>query len=224
MCSTCRIGWSVFTTMAWAWKYCLTCLAKVSRANANFSSFWYRISDPYNTLLTKYTSFWSWSSSFTNAAAMSSSLIERYKKNGLSSSSLHKIGGLDRYSFKIWNACSHSVVHSNFVYFFISWKNRRAFRAKAAKNWHREVIRPIKHWTPFIELGLFISSMALHIDRLAFIPLWVSIKPRNFLALMMNVHFYGFNLILCCQRQWNTFFRLEMRFSFVVVFTSISSM
>ena len=59
---------------------------------------------------------------------------------------------------------------------------------------------------------------------LALIPSWVSMKSRNFPFSTTNVHFCRFNLILCYQRQWNTFFRSKTGLSSMVVFTSISSM
>ena len=110
-------------------------------------------------------------------------------------SELTRIGGYVRYCLIAMKARSHSSFHSaRLAPLRVAKKgfkqsvNREIKRPRAAN-------RPVSYWIPFLELGADDCRMALSCVGLASIPLWVTIKPRNRLALTPKAHFKGFSFI-----------------------------
>ena len=121
------------------------------------------------------------------------------------------------------NAQSHSPFHS-----------ARLAPLRVAKkgfkwsvNWEikspRAANRPVSYWIPFLELGANDCKIALSCAGLAFIPLWVTIKPRNWSALTPKAHFKGFSFIPYSRRRSNACWRCAMWSGHCLDFTSISS-
>ena len=163
-------------------------------------------------------------SSRTKALAMAILLIERYKYKGCPNSGLHKIEGLERYSLNSWNTTSHYDVHLKLFSFLNNAKKGSTFQADATKNLEKEAILPINHWTSLTKVELFISKIAWHLSGFASIPLYMSIKPKNFPASIAKTHFCGFNLNLCLRRQLKTVSRFGKSSSSSIILTNIFSM
>ena len=94
--------------------------------------------------------------------------------------------------------------------------NREIKRLRVA-NW------PVSCWIPFLELGAGDCKIALRCAGLAFIPLWVTIKPRNRPALTSKAHFKGFSFIPYSRRRSNVCWRCTAWAGRCLDFTSISS-
>ena len=99
----------------------------MTKAKGTFSIFRYLTSGPYSTLLMKYTGYCCRASSLTRALATTTLLTERYKINGLPTSSLLNIGGLERYLLNSVNVASQFRVHSKVLSFFNREKRVRPY-------------------------------------------------------------------------------------------------
>ena len=62
-------------------------------------------------------------------------------------------------------------------------------------NVFRVATSPVSLCTSFTFLGEVMSSMALTFSRLASIPHWETVNPRNLPDKTPNTHFVGFSLI-----------------------------
>ena len=62
-------------------------------------------------------------------------------------------------------------------------------------NVFRAATSPVSLCTSFTFLGEVMSSMALTFSRLASIPHWETVNPRNLPNKTPNTHFAGFSLI-----------------------------
>ena len=62
-------------------------------------------------------------------------------------------------------------------------------------NVFRATTSPVSLFTSFTFLGEVMSSMALTFSRLASIPHWETVNPRNLPNKTPNTHFAGFSLI-----------------------------
>ena len=122
-------------------------------------------------------------------------------------SGITRIGGSVRYCFIAMNARSHSSFHSaRLAPLKVAKKGfktsvNREIKCPRAANW------PISCWIPFLELGAGDCKMALSCAGLAYITLWVTIKPRNQPALTSKAHFKGFGLIPYFLRRSNVCWR-----------------
>ena len=120
-----------------------------------------------------------------------------------SASRLTRIRGFVRYCLIATNARSNSSFHSarlaplRVVKKGFKWSMNREIKCPRAANW------PVSCWIPFLELGAGDCKMALSCAGLASIPLWVTIKPRNRLALTPKAHFKGFSFIPYSRRRSN---------------------
>ena len=125
-------------------------------------------------------------------------------------SGLTRIRGFVKYCLISMNARSHSSFHSarlaplRVVKKGFKWSvNREIKRSRAAS-------RSINCWIPFLKLGAGDCKMALSCVRLASIPHWVTIKPRNRLALTPKAHFKGFSFMPYSLRRLNVYWRCAM--------------
>ena len=172
----------------------------------------------------KYTGCCYRESSRTNAPAMATPLIERYKIRGFVASGLLSIGGQERYFLNSSKVASHSDIHSKAFPFLRREKKGRAFRTDATINLKREAILPMRRCTSLTVVGLLISRIAQHLSGFVSIPRYVSTNPKNFPAATANTHLWGFNLILCCRRRPNTTLRSDRRLPSSLVLINISLM
>ena len=70
-------------------------------------------------------------------------------------------------------------------------------------NLFRAATFPFKLCTAFTVLGGSSSNMARTFSGLTSIPLWDTMKPKNFLAVTPNTHLLGFNFMLYDRRVLN---------------------
>ena len=91
-------------------------------------------------------------------------------------------------------------------------------------NLFKAVILPFKLCISFTVLGDPSSIMACTFSGLTSIPLWDTMKPKNFPAVTPNTHFLGFSFMLYDQKVSNVSWR-SFKWSFSrKLFTNISSM
>ena len=110
-------------------------------------------------------------------------------------------GGDERYFFKSSNAFWHSSVHSND--FLETRKNGRHLSVALETNLFRAATLPFKLYTAFTVLGGSSSNMSRTFSGLTSIPLWDTMKPKNFPAVTPNTHLLGFNFMLYDRRVSN---------------------
>ena len=110
-------------------------------------------------------------------------------------------GGDERYFFKSSNAFWHSSVHSKD--FFRTWKKGRHLSVALETNLFRAATLLFKLCTAFTVLGGYSSNMARTFSGLTSIPLWDTMKPKNFLAVTPNMHLLGFSFMLYDRRVSN---------------------
>ena len=103
-------------------------------------------------------------------------------------------GGDDRYLFKSSNAFWHSSVHSKD--FFSTRKKGKHLSVALETNLFRAATFPFKLYNAFTVLGGFRSKMARTFSELTSIPLWDTMKPKNFPAVTPNTHLLGFSFML----------------------------
>ena len=104
-----------------------------------------------------------------------------------------KSGGLDKYSLRAWKATSHSSVHWKACFSVL--KNGWHLSMALEMNLFKATIRLVNLYTSFTLLGEVISSMAFTFSRLASIPCWETMNPKNLPNETPNTHFTKFNLI-----------------------------
>ena len=103
-------------------------------------------------------------------------------------------GGDDRYFFKSSNAFQHSSVH---LKDFLSTRKKGKHLSVALEtNLFRATIFPFKLYTVFTVLGGSNSIIARTFFGLTSIPLWDTMKPKNFPAVTPNTHLLGFSFML----------------------------
>ena len=98
------------------------------------------------------------------------------------------------YVFKLSNVVWHSSVHLNDL-LRVQKKGRHLFVALET-NLFRVALFPFKLWTFLTILGGSNSIMTHIFSRLTSIPLWDTMKPKNFPTVTPNVHLFGFSFIL----------------------------
>ena len=103
--------------------------------------------------------------------------------------------GLLIYSLSDLNACSHLSSHKNLLLSFNESKKRRHLSVTLEMNLLRAATLPVRLWTSFVLVGDRMSIRAYIFSRLPSIPLWLTMKLRNFLKATLNVHFSRFNFI-----------------------------
>ena len=124
-----------------------------------------------------------------------------------SASGFTRIRGSARYFLMAMNARSHSSFHSarlaplRVAKKGFKWSVKREIKHPRAAN------RSISCWIPFLELGAGDCKMALSCAGLSSIPLWVTINPRNQLALTSKAHFKGFSFMPYSLRRSNVCWR-----------------
>jgi len=141
------------------------------------------------------------------AALMVPSETEIYKRSLLPGAGFCRMGVDDTVAFIATKASSHSLLHWNLSIFFNVFTIGLIFFANLGKNRDRHVSLPTRLCTSFMVVGLCVSKMAKHFSGLAFIPLWVSMKPQNFPPSTPNTYFARFNLMLYLRSRLNTSFR-----------------
>ena len=103
-------------------------------------------------------------------------------------------GGDERYFFKSSNAFWHLSVYSNDL-LKVQKKGRHLFVALET-NLFRAVILPFKLYTFFTVLCGPDSIMARTFSGLTSMPLWDTMKPKNFSVVTPNTHLLGFSFML----------------------------
>lgn len=132
---------------------------------------------------------------------------EMYNNNLLFGVGFSKMGVNDTASFTASKEFSHSLLHVNLSAFFNAFTIDMIFSAILGKKRDRYVNFPTRLCTSFKHEGLRIENTTEHLLGLAFIPLWVSIKPRNFPPAIPNTHFVGFKCMSNRRSCPNTSFR-----------------
>ena len=130
-------------------------------------------------------------------------------------------GGDERYAFKSLNAVWPSSIHSND--FLRVRKNGRHLSVALETNLFRAAIFPFKLWTSLTVLGGSNSIMARTFSGLTSIPLWDTMKPKNFLAVTPNAHLFGFSFMLNDQSVSKVFIRSSRWSTSCRLFTNMSS-
>ena len=133
-----------------------------------------------------------------------------------------KIGGWRRYSLMSSKAFWHSSFHSWGSFSLRSLKMISQVEVSLAMNRLMYYNWPKNPLISFSLLSGGISNMALIFDGSTSIPLSLTKKPNNFLAVTPKVHFYGFNLNLCSLILLKDFLKLTMWPSLSLDFTIIS--
>jgi len=154
---------------------------------------------------------------------MALSETEIYKRSPPLGAGFYRMRVDDTVVFIATKASSHSLLHHNLSVFFSVFTIGLIFFVNFGKNRDRDVSLPTRLCTSFKVAELCVSRMAEHLSGLAFIPLWVSMKPKNFPPSTPNTHFAGFNLMLNFQSRPNTSFRSLRCWSNVSDFTTMSS-
>ena len=191
-------GLSVRTTTVCAWKYGLSFHAVVTNVKASFSIDGYFFSTPWNARLVKYTGFCTPSSSLTKVALIAVGEMARNRNSSSPSLDQFSNGGEERYVFRSSNACWHSVVHSND--FFNVQKKGRHLSVAFETNLFNAATLLFRLCTSLTIFGGANSIMACIFSRLTSIPLWDTMNPRNFLAVTLNTHLFGFSFMLYDRR------------------------
>ena len=111
----------------------------------------------------------------------------------------------------------------NLAAFWSSWTIGLVFSVRRGTNLERAVRRPRSCCTSMMFFELLMLSISWHLSWLAFIPLWVSMKPINFPPSTPNVHFSGLSFILAPLRALNTSSRSFTCCSKESDFTTMSS-
>ena len=117
----------------------------------------------------------------------------------------------------------HSSFHSWGSFFLRSLKIGSQVEVSLAMNQLMHCNRPKNPFISFLLLGGGISNMALILDGSTSIPLSLTKKPNNFLAVTPKVHFYGFNLSLYSLILSKNFLKLTMWPFLSMDFTIMSS-
>ena len=130
-------------------------------------------------------------------------------------------GGDERYFFKSSNAFWHSSVHSKD--FLSTQKKGKHLSVALEMNLFRAATFPFKLCIAFNVLGGSSYNMARTFSGLTSIPLWDTMKSKNFPTVTPNTHLLGFNFMLYDRRVLNVSWR-SLRWSFShTLFTSMSS-
>ena len=93
--------------------------------------------------------------------------------------------------------------------------NREMNRPRAAN-------RSVSCCTPFLEIGVGESRMALSCARFSSIPLCVTMKPKNRPTLSSKAHFKGLSFMSYALRRSKASYRCVVWFGHSFDFTSIS--
>ena len=133
-------------------------------------------------------------SSCANILPTASPMMERYRSKGFPCCGGTRIGGWRRYSLISSKAFWHSSFHICGSFFLRGLKMGSLVVVSLAINRLMYCNRPKEPVISFSLLGGGISNMALILDGSTSIPLLLTRKPSNFLAVMPKVHFCGFNL------------------------------
>ena len=100
-----------------------------------------------------------------------------------------------RYYLITMKAWSYSIFQSVGLASFRVVKNDFNLFVKQEMNRRRVANQPVSCCTPFLEVRIRDSIIALSCIGLASIPLCVTIKPKNLLELTPNAHFRGLSFI-----------------------------
>ena len=136
------------------------------------------------------------SSSCASILPTASPMMERYRSKGFPCCGGTRIGGRRRYSLISSKTFWHSSFHECDLFFLRSLKMGSQVEVSLAMNRLMYFSQPKKPLISFSLLGGGISNMALILEGSTSIPLSLTKKPSNFLAITLKVHFYGFNLSL----------------------------
>ena len=118
----------------------------------------------------------------------------KYRVRSSPSAGLTRMGGELRYVFNAENASSHFVSH--WKAFFKIWKKGWHLSFALDTNRLKAAILHVRRCTSFIPDGDGMSSTAFILSGFASIPLWLTMKPRNFPADTPKAHLAGFSFML----------------------------
>src|ERR1044072_6980910 len=127
---------------------------------------------------------------------MALSVIVKYKRRGVPSWGLVRVGGVASIFLSFSKATSHSSDHLKFLSFFMHLNIGAEILPLCGMNLDKVAIFPVKRSTSLTDVGLFMLIMALHFSGLASIPRAEIMYPKNFPPVIPNEHLVGFNLML----------------------------
>lgn len=150
-------------------------------------------------------------------------MVARYKKNSSPTSSLESRGDEAMNFFSSWKANQHWSIHMKPCILHRILKKGRQCLANLDMNKLRVATWLISYWTSFLEIGCCISKIYWVFFGFALIRCSMTMKPRNLLVKMLNVHFLGFSFIWWQQRLLKASCKLVMWSTFLAFLTSMSS-
>lgn len=130
-----------------------------------------------------------------SSICMSMELIAVGRQLGTGTTLLHRRGGEARKLLSSSKANWHISVQVKLCIFYSTSKKGRQCSADLEINLLRAVTWPVSCWTSFLKVGCHISSIARIFSEFASMSCWMTIKPSNFLAVIPNAHFLGFNFM-----------------------------
>lgn len=99
-----------------------------------------------------------------------------------------RICGNVRNNLILEKASSHSLVHSNFSFFFRATKKRKALSSAQERKQDKVVRQSVICWTSLTLAGLLMLMMAWNLSRFASTALFVNMKLRNFPTCTLKKH------------------------------------
>lgn len=87
-----------------------------------------------------------------------------------------------RNSFMFKNTSSHLLIHLKVSFFFSVEKKWNILSSAQERKWDKAVGRLISCWTSLTLEGLLVPMLAWNFSGVAFVPLLINMKPRNFPA------------------------------------------
>lgn len=160
-------------------------LVVTTNTNSIHPIFWYITSTLFNTLITIYTCYSTLSLSCMSIYLITWSVTDRYKQRSKPVTRHVNMGSDAMKAFNLDNSSSHSLVHSNFCFFFKMEKKQ----TRASKSL-------VSCWNYLIWNGFFMLIMVWHMYGLVSIPLMVSINPMNLPVCTPKEHLKAFKCML----------------------------
>src|ERR1044072_3355016 len=101
---------------------------------------------------------------------MALSVIVKYRRSGVPSCGLLRVGGVDNIFFSFSRATSHSSDHLKFLSFFKHLNIGAEILPLCGMNLDKAAIFPVNRSTSLTDVGLLMLITALHLSGLASMP------------------------------------------------------
>lgn len=167
-----------------------------------------------NIFLTKYTSCYDLSISWTSSEIVSGLVTERYRSSVDPSLRRLWMGGDVKNDFIFEKSSLYSLFHLNLLFLFRETKMRKLDRAA---RWH------VICWTSFMLVGFLMSMTIWHLSRFASMPLFFSMNLMNFPACTPKEHFKGFKCLFYFMADCRMSFKYAILICTSMVFIIMSS-